>query len=103
MTIVWHLYGGTDFSPPAHSTPPLKHTPPTQRARSGSGSSNDWKKPVSPAFQRKYSSSPGSDFVKVPAMGGMARGLDWKTVGGPGRQHDVLVEVELDKVCTVHG
>lgn len=99
MTIIWHLYGGTDFSSPTHSTPPHKHTPPSQRARSGS---NDWKQSASPVFQRKYSSSPGSDFIKVPAMGGVPRGLDWKSLGGPGRQHDVLVEVELDKLRFQH-
>ncbi|XP_064403938.1 autophagy-related protein 2 homolog B-like isoform X2 [Halichondria panicea] len=81
MTIVWHLYGGSDFSPP---------TPPTQRSRSGSG--------ASPALGRKYSSSPGADFVKVPPVGGRDR----KIAGGPGRRHDILVELELDKLRIQH-
>ncbi len=85
MTIVWHLYGGSDFSPPSPSTQY------TQRSRSGSGASS--------AVGRKYSSSPGADFVKVPPVGGR----DKKIAGGPGRRHDVLIELELDKVHNMEG
>ena len=71
MNITWQLYGGSDFTTPS---------PPSQ---------------ASPGLCTKYSTSPGADFVKVPLA--MA-GRDWRTAGGPGRRHDILVEVELDKV-----
>ena len=72
LTIVWHLYGGKDFSLPS----PLP-------------SSSSYK-------QRKHKTTFGMSEVSEERK--LSSQKDWKRKGGPGRNHDVLMEIELNKV-----
>ena len=131
ITVVWHLYGGGDFSLPpqssAASSPgssPLNvkrlprdggygHSPPLRiRTTSGGGSGSNGraystgKSPVAgKKHQRGSKSSAGGAYISGDAaklakgMKGRGSGGDWKAAGGPGRDHTVLMEIELDKVC----
>lgn len=76
MTLVWHLYGGRDFSvPPAAETVRGRRGPERERQSKDRTSLRCWS---------------GKN------MG--LHGTSWKSGGGAGRDHTVLVEVELDKV-----
>ena len=130
ITVVWHLYGGRDFSLPPQSSvssspgsSPLNarrlpsdrgHKPSRTRTASGggsgSGSSNMRLYPTasqSPVGGRKHQRGSkssvgghaGADASKL-AKGTKVKGSagDWKAAGGPGRDHAVLMEIELDKV-----
>ena len=78
MTIVWHLYGGRDFADSASAD-----STPASSLLSGRQSS---------VSSRKEGQQGGRSGVgRVPR----------KLGGGPGRDHTVLVEVELDKVRSV--
>ena len=74
MSVVWHLYGGRDFSPPQ---------PPKSSGGLGKGRESQRRTGL------KY-------WDKKQAM--CVHGTAWKLGGGPGRDHMVLVEMELDKV-----
>lgn len=130
ITVVWHLYGGRDFGPPPHdsssSTPspgssPLiirrgskdGSRPVTPIRTSGTNGARGLGSGTSPVTPRKYSTSPKSSSPFV-AFGGVSKTKgrrvaggkkpggtqDWKTAGGPGRDHDILMELELDKVTS---
>ena len=82
LTIIWHLYGGHDFS--AH--PSSTASP--------------------PAMAVKKSAAAAS--VKSKKLAGGAAGVgskvtkqqEWKCVGGIGRDYNTLVEIELNKVSS---
>ena len=131
ITVVWHMYGGRDFSLPpkssatsspgssplnarrlprdrGHNNPSRTRT--TSGGGSGSGSSNVRLYPSgqSPAAGRKHLQRGAKSSVGGHASGDaskLAKGTrvkgsvgDWKATGGPGRDHAVLMEIELDKV-----
>ena len=128
--MVWHLYGGRDFGPPPHdsssSTPspgssPLiirrgskdGSRPVTPIRSSGTNGSRGLGSGASPITPRKYSTSPKSSSPTVvfggvskvkgrKVTGGKRPGgtQEWKTAGGPGRDHNILMELELDKVTS---
>lgn len=128
--MVWHLYGGRDFGPPPHdsssSTPSPGSSPLIIRRGSKDGSrpvtpirssctngSRGLGSGASPITPRKYSISPKSSPPSV-VFGGVSKvkgrkvtgskrpggTQDWKTAGGPGRDHNTLMELELDKVTS---
>ena len=113
LTIVWHLYGGHDFTPhpftpsPA-SSPHLPHRTPTTPVPSSSQrppssvSSRAGTTPSSshgsPTYTWSRSSLAGG---KGGGRGGRGRG-GWSFSGGPGRDHSVHMEVEVDKVYTAY-
>ena len=111
LTIVWHLYGGHDFSPTHHPPSPPGASPGVPRRNTNSSSSSSTHQPSSfsghgnnPAQQSsapyqgvKVQGGHGSGGGrKAPAGGGGWKG--WNLAGGPGRDHSVHVEVEVDKV-----
>ena len=142
INIVWHLYGGSDFSPPFPTTPssspsstpsptpgasPLNmrrsssdravSSPLVHRQRSFSGRGGGPSPSSSPGTTRRQlllrptvsaKSAASSAAINMPTGGGKKRrgtgsgrgypSVDWKARGGPGRDHDVLMEMELDKV-----
>lgn len=78
ITLVWHLYGGKDFS--SSSLPSLSRRPPITASNNTVSSSKSKK---------------GSINKKNLSL---KRQQDWKLCGGVGRDHNVLVEIELNKV-----
>ncbi|KAF4091423.1 hypothetical protein AMELA_G00036730 [Ameiurus melas] len=77
VSVVWHLYGGKDFG----GKPISAHTQHSQRGRSA------------PAGAR---GSPSRS-------GGSSRPQNsWRWVGGSGRQHSLLMEIQLTKVSFQH-
>lgn len=88
MSVTWHLHGGHDF-------------PKKDENQSDEDKLNDYS---SPGMSKVYTSGvsytkgqPGVTFNKKP----MAK-LSWKTRGGPWRKHDVLVEIQVNKVRISH-
>ena len=110
MTLIWHLYGGRDFGPAKD------HSSPSSASSSPASSPYNTKR----QFRDATHTSGAATTVRARTNGGLGgfgkgRGLrektggkkgdakrggpsDWKTAGGPGRDHSVLVELELDKV-----
>lgn len=107
-----HSSSSSPRFPQSRNIPSSHQQPIPQRARSGSGGGLHYKKGAtgySPNFQKGSSgSSAGAEYVKIPsAKNGRGKGtkggcVDWKTAGGLGRNHDVLVEIELDKVLQIN-
>ena len=84
MTIIWHLYGGRDFTEPTKD-----ESTPAGEVLGGM------------EFRGKEVSRPVP--IKTPLASwreccAYVDGTPRKTGGGPGRDHSLLVEVELDKV-----
>ncbi len=119
ITIVWHLYGGSDFSPApkASSSSPHSSSPsPGSSPMFGRRLSRDSLPLTSQVLGRRRSNSgghsPSTGRRRLPdpvaikgarrsAAGGRGSGpADWRLAGGPGRDHNVLMEIELDKVCS---
>ncbi|XP_043931707.1 autophagy-related protein 2 homolog A [Protopterus annectens] len=75
ISVVWHLYGGKDFGVTRSSS---AHSP---RIRSGSASAR---------------SSPSRTSVTNRPQN------TWRTQGGTGRVHDILMEIQLTKVSFQH-
>lgn len=78
MTIIWHMYGGSDFKP----------------------ADKDKKKTVNFADLQinegvRYSSA---NMGRVRFSEKKKLNLPWQTMGGPHRDHDVLMEFQLNKV-----
>lgn len=78
ITLVWHLYGGKDFS--SSPFPSLSRRPPITASNNIVSSSKSKK---------------GSINKKNLSL---KRQQDWKLCGGVERDHNVLVEIELNKV-----
>uniref|UniRef100_A0A3P9I7C6 Autophagy related 2A n=1 Tax=Oryzias latipes TaxID=8090 RepID=A0A3P9I7C6_ORYLA len=77
ISVVWHLYGGKDFG----GKPISIHAPSTNRGRSA------------PAGVR------GSPSRAVPSSRPQN---SWRWAGGSGRQHSLLMEIQLTKVSLQH-
>ena len=109
LTIVWHLYGGHDFTPhpltpssPASPSPHLPHTtsttpqPSSSRARTTqSPSVRGFSSPTQLGSRSSGTSVVGG---KGRGRGGGGRRCGWNFSGGPGRDHTVHMEIEIDKV-----
>ncbi|KAK2581702.1 hypothetical protein KPH14_002189 [Odynerus spinipes] len=103
MTLIWHIYGGKDFESSEavskkHVTineNTLRGTTGTQgRSRSAVGGVGFSK--VNPNEVR-FGSVPNS-----PRARSKESLLDWQALGGHARQHDVLMELQLNKVRFQH-
>lgn len=124
MSVVWHMYGGHDFGPAKGSN----QTPvPKKRVHISDGTESHGSSPQSTmrnhcsspeigpgivAFSKSnpqevrfsavnavsanaVSPSPGSPSLSNPPM-------TWQVKGGPGRKHDTLMELQLNKVRFQH-
>ena len=92
LSITWHLYGGRDF--PSNSPSSSPHL-----QRTGLSSIGTKKLSVSspPSQKIKGAGSVGRK-GKVSQRGKEQETSGWKLAGGAGRDHSVLMEVELSKV-----
>lgn len=104
LTIVWHLYGGHDFSPPLTS-PAASPSLPHQNTNSSTHHSSFSSGPTHSATQSACP-HPGSKHQvghvsggrgKKVSMGGGGRG-GWSMTGGRGRDNTIRMEIEVDKV-----
>ncbi|KAL5463584.1 hypothetical protein EMCRGX_G032495 [Ephydatia muelleri] len=113
MSVVWHMYGGRDFGPPlrSKSSPSPSNSPKPQRAThaisgslkgdkghlgQGGGTPQASLKAVSLAdagLQGKQQQTHSKKSAATP---------DWKAMGGPGRDPDALMEIELNKFRVRH-
>uniref|UniRef100_UPI00398F0016 autophagy-related protein 2 homolog A n=1 Tax=Pristiophorus japonicus TaxID=55135 RepID=UPI00398F0016 len=78
ISVVWHLYGGKDFGPIRPSSTIHAHSP-----------------RMKPAVVSARSSPSRSAFPNRPQN-------TWRTQGGPGRNHEILMEIQLTKVSFQH-
>ncbi len=83
LTIVWHLYGGRDFTIPL--SPPSSCSPTTMKKHKAAAAT---------------ATSQDGEHVAYHNRGGVRN--VWKRKGGVGRDHDVLMEIELNKVRNVY-
>ncbi|XP_054259234.1 autophagy-related protein 2 homolog A [Macrosteles quadrilineatus] len=103
MTLVWHMYGGSDFTT---TVPYKKHV--TIHTESGSTPSSPATKrhvnmnanysktcPQEVNFNQRYSSEHSTSDNSEHKS-------EWWTRGGVGRQHDMLMELQLNKVRFQH-
>ena len=90
--------GKTTYRPNTGSNGRTKSTDSTSGVPRGAYSSSS-----SPRASRDRSGSGGSGKRRKVIGGGGGGGKrapsDWRVAGGPGRDHSVLIELELDKVC----
>ncbi|XP_072742677.1 autophagy-related protein 2 homolog B [Anoplolepis gracilipes] len=103
MTLIWHMYGGNDFdnSQPQCSA---KHVTINDNARINIAHGRSRSAIGAVGFNK---SSPNEvHFGSVPNSPRATRSneslIDWHTLGGPGRRHDVLMELQLSKVRFQH-
>ena len=123
MNVIWYLYGGNDFqksstpspvsgSSDSNSSPAMKHREFNPRQDDPSaGSPASQLKPhinarISPHSSRSHlnnnsrhkrpsSISDSTHYKKKTHKGKM---LNWKVAGGPDRNHDVVMEIHINKV-----
>ena len=118
MNLVWYLYGGSDFqksSTPSpvsssgdHSTSPaMKHKDFHSRQDVPSNSSPTSKPHINPPYstrghlnsnsryKRPSNNSDSTHYKKKTHKGRM---LNWKVAGGPDRNHDIVMEIHINKV-----
>uniref|UniRef100_A0A671P343 Autophagy-related protein 2 homolog A-like n=1 Tax=Sinocyclocheilus anshuiensis TaxID=1608454 RepID=A0A671P343_9TELE len=77
VSVVWHLYGGKDFG----GKPSSAHTPHSHKVRSA---------------------APGARGSPSRSAGPSRPQNSWRWVGGSGRQHTLLMEIQLTKVSFQH-
>nr|XP_012226127.1 PREDICTED: autophagy-related protein 2 homolog B isoform X1 [Linepithema humile] len=102
MTLIWHMYGGNDFD----SSQPQsgKHVTIGDNVRGNIAHGRSRSAIGAVGFNK---SSPNEiHFGSVPNSPRATKGneslIDWHTLGGPGRRHDVLMELQLSKVRFQH-
>ncbi|XP_066590734.1 autophagy-related protein 2 homolog B isoform X2 [Prorops nasuta] len=94
MTLIWHIYGGKDFQ--SHQTTAKKHVTLNDNGlRNNNAQCRNRSKGNPKEF--RLGSMPNS-----PRARGSESLIDWQVLGGPGRQHDVLMELQLNKVRFQH-
>ena len=128
MNVIWHLYGGSDFqksSTPSpvssssdnSSSPAMKHREfhPRQDVPSADSPTSLSKPHINPRtsphssrshlnnnnsrYKRPSNISDSTHYKKKTHKGKM---LNWKVAGGPDRNHDVVMEIHINKVrCTL--
>ena len=122
MSVVWYLFGGSDFqksSTPSpvcssgdHSTSPAMKRKEFQDPSSTSSPTSQPKTHINPRsslhstrshlnsnsrYKRTSNTSDSTHYKKKTHKGRM---LNWKVAGGPDRNHDVVMEIHINKVCT---
>ncbi|CAL7949589.1 unnamed protein product [Xylocopa violacea] len=103
MTLIWHMYGGRDFEAPQAAT--KKHvvindnmlrpnTAPLDKTRS------PWCDGVT--FNKSAPNEVHFGSVPNSPRGKCKDTIDWQVMGGSGRRHDILMELQLNKVRFQH-
>ena len=114
MNLIWYLYGGSDFqksstpSPASsssdHSTSPaMKHKDfhSRQEVPSTSPPTSQHINPRSSPHSTRSSNSRykrTSDAVHYKKKAHKGRMFNWKVAGGPDRNHDIVMELHINKV-----
>ncbi|KAL1379044.1 hypothetical protein pipiens_003861, partial [Culex pipiens pipiens] len=89
MSVMWHLYGGHDFQ-----TEEDRKKPKVKKSEHSFAHL-----PMSEAYKSGVSYSKGSPAV---TFGPITQKQTWKTRGGLERKHDVMMEVQINKVKFSH-
>ncbi|XP_011643358.1 autophagy-related protein 2 homolog B [Pogonomyrmex barbatus] len=102
MTLIWHMYGGNDFD--SSQPQSAKHVTINDNVRNNITHGRSRSAIGAVGFNK---SSPNEvHFGSVPNSPRATRSneslIDWHTLGGPGRRHDVLMELQLSKVRFQH-
>ncbi|KYQ51543.1 Autophagy-related protein 2 like protein A [Trachymyrmex zeteki] len=102
MTLIWHMYGGNDFD--SSQPQSAKHVIINDNIRNNIMHGRSRSAVGAVGFNK---SSPNEvHFGSVPNSPRATRSneslIDWHTLGGPGRRHDVLMELQLSKVRFQH-
>ena len=118
MNLIWYLYGGSDFqksstpSPASsssdHSTSPaMKHKDfhsrqevsttgsPTSQYNNPRSSPHSVRSHGNSRYKRTSNISDATHYKKKAHKGRM---LNWKVAGGPDRNHDIVMELHINKV-----
>lgn len=118
MTVVWHMYGGNDFGPSKCSPPtqvvkkkvhiydgPERNTTNQPTSRSQGNSAHEMGSGIV-AFSKtnpqevRFSASNANR--SVPNKTCPSTPMTWQAMGGAGRKHDTLMELQLKKVRFQH-
>ncbi|XP_032665002.1 autophagy-related protein 2 homolog A isoform X2 [Odontomachus brunneus] len=104
MTLIWHMYGGKDFEETQPPPPCQKHVIINDNARYNTTHGRSRSAIGGVSFSKSNSNE--VHFGSVPnspcAMRSRESLIDWQTLGGPGRRHDVLMELQLNKIRFQH-
>ncbi|XP_058467736.1 autophagy-related protein 2 homolog A [Malaya genurostris] len=92
MSITWHLYGGHDFL--------TEEERKKSRPKKSHSEHSFAHLPMSEAYKSGVSYSKGSPSVSFGPT--LSQKLTWKSRGGPERRHDVMMEVQVNKVKFSH-
>ncbi|KAK3878072.1 hypothetical protein Pcinc_017284 [Petrolisthes cinctipes] len=119
LTVVWHIYGGSDFKADPVPAGKVRHVT-IKDTNGNSDLIHGGYSPNTPNQMRRAKTEPcvslrGTDvhyssghtsptsFKKSPPQSPQQRAhLVWQAVGGPGRRHDILLELQLSKVRFQH-
>ncbi|XP_012255190.2 autophagy-related protein 2 homolog A [Athalia rosae] len=106
MTLVWHMYGGKDFGGSSLSSKKNVRIDEGShrigssvqgRSRSAVGGVGGVGFSKATPNEVRFGSVPNSPRVKTRELSS-----DWQSIGGPGRQRDILMELQLNKVRFQH-
>lgn len=97
MSLIWHIYGGNDFPDPEIEKELQKDK---KRGVTSSPTVTFSNKNMSEAYRMGVSYSKGSPTMQLGPSPWSK--LTWRTRGGPGRKHDVLMEARINKVRFSH-
>ncbi|XP_055537641.1 autophagy-related protein 2 homolog A [Wyeomyia smithii] len=92
MSVTWHLYGGHDFL--------TEEDKKKAKTKISQVENNFAHLPMSEAYKCGVSYSKGSPSVCFGPT--LTQKLTWKGRGGPERRHDIMMEVQLNKVKFSH-
>ncbi|XP_076166580.1 autophagy-related 2 isoform X3 [Ptiloglossa arizonensis] len=103
MTLIWHMYGGRDFET-SSSTIKKYVTINDNENFPNSAIQERNRSPWCDAVSFNKTNLNEVHFGSVPnsPRGKSKETIDWQTLGGPGRRHDVLMELQLNKVRFQH-
>ncbi|KOC64737.1 Autophagy-related protein 2 like protein B [Habropoda laboriosa] len=103
MTLVWHMYGGKDFEAAQSSTKKqvvINDTVLRPNTTSQDKNRSPWCDGVT--FNKSNPNEIHFGKVLNSPRGKCKETTDWQVMGGPGRRHDILMELQLNKVRFQH-
>ncbi|KAF6217295.1 hypothetical protein GE061_001649 [Apolygus lucorum] len=107
MNVVWHMYGGKDFAPKNQTKKNVKF----EKRESSSAGASPANKPkngkrTDNLLEACYTAGKLKESCRISAKSKSklpkAGSAQWITAGGPNRKHDVLMELQFNKVKFVH-
>ncbi|XP_029036559.2 autophagy-related protein 2 homolog B [Osmia bicornis bicornis] len=103
MTLIWHMYGGKDFEKPSQSAMKKQVVINDNAYRSNATAQEKnrlWCDGVT--FNKSNPNEVHFESVPNSPRGRCKESTEWQALGGPGRRHDVLMELQLNKVRFQH-